>query len=147
MRKILGVGMLFFLLFPGIVLGGGRCSLEGRFAVKVYPPNLKPHSGILEFRFFKDCLCYRGYLTDEAGRQLFELEIKEYGKKLNAFIMLYMVIATVMPSLGMTIFIVIAGFLQIDIDQGFIISMLIILGFIQFLFIAALRSIRPLVNI
>ncbi len=75
------------------------------------------------------------------------LEIKEYGKKLNAFMMLYMVLATVMPSLGMTMFIVFAGFMGLDVSGVFIGSALFGLAVIQFIFISVLRAIRPMVNL
>jgi len=75
------------------------------------------------------------------------LEIKEYGKKLNAFMMLYMVLATVMPSLGMTMFIVFAGFMGLDVGATFIGIALFCLTFIQFMFLTVLRSIRPMVNL
>lgn len=75
------------------------------------------------------------------------LEIKEYGKKLNAFMMLYMVLATVMPSLGMTMFIVFAGFMGLEVGGWFIAIALLMLAFLQFIFISVLRSIRPMVNL
>ena len=40
------------------------------------------------------------------------LEIKAYNKKLNAIMMMYLIIAAVMPSLGMTMFTVISGFVS-----------------------------------
>ncbi len=74
------------------------------------------------------------------------LEIKDYGKRLNAFIMIYMVVATVLPSLGMTIFIIIASFLNLPFTNTLAFTFLFIFAFVQYLFISALHSIRPLVN-
>ncbi len=75
------------------------------------------------------------------------IEIKAYGKKLNAFMMLYMVLATVMPSLGMTMFIVFAGFMGLEVGTAFIFTALLLLSFVQFIFISILRSLRPMVNL
>jgi len=75
------------------------------------------------------------------------IEIKEYSKKLNAFMMMYMVIATVMPSLGVTMFIIIAGFMGLDISTTIIFIILGMMSFVQFIFISVLKSIRPMVNL
>lgn len=75
------------------------------------------------------------------------LEIKEYAKKLNAFVMIYMVLGTVLPSLGMTMFVIVGTFLQINFTQGLAFTFLFIFAFLQYFFIAALRSMRPLVNL
>ncbi|MGM5485039.1 MAG: type II secretion system F family protein [Nanobdellota archaeon] len=75
------------------------------------------------------------------------IEIKEYGKKLNAFMMMYMVLATVMPSLGVTMFIVIAGFMGLTMGPPVIFAILFLLTVMQFFFLAMLRSMRPMVNL
>ena len=75
------------------------------------------------------------------------LEIKAYSKKLNAFMMMYMVLATVMPSLGVTMFIIIAGFMGLELSNAMIFAILFILAFVQFIFISVLKSIRPMVNL
>jgi len=75
------------------------------------------------------------------------IEIKEYGKKLNAYIMLYMVLAIVVPSLGMTVFSIIAAFLSLELSMTFIIIAVMILSFVQFMFLSLFKSIRPMVNL
>ena len=75
------------------------------------------------------------------------IEIKEYGKKMNAFMMLYMVLATVMPSLGVTMFIVVAGLIGIPLTTGSMFVILLLLAFMQFMFMSVLKSLRPMVNI
>jgi pilus assembly protein TadC len=75
------------------------------------------------------------------------LEIKEYGKKMNAFMMLYMVLATVMPSLGVTMFIILAGLTGIPLSNGVMLIILLIMAFTQFMFLGVLKSLRPMVNI
>ena len=75
------------------------------------------------------------------------IEIKEYGKKMNAFMMLYMVLATVMPSLGVTMFIVMAGLMGIPLTNTLMFIILLLLAFMQFMFMSVLKSLRPMVNI
>ena len=75
------------------------------------------------------------------------LEIKKYGKKLNTLVIFYMLAAVIMPSLGVSIFIVITSFINFPIDLksfGLFIFFLIIL---EFIFITLFRSIRPTVNL
>jgi flagellar protein FlaJ len=74
-------------------------------------------------------------------------EIKRYGKKLNSVAMFYMMIAIVVPSLGMTMLVVIMSFLSIDIGTFGYTLICVLLSFIQIVFISTFRSIRPNVNI
>jgi pilus assembly protein TadC len=76
-----------------------------------------------------------------------DIEIKRYGKKLNTIIIFYMLAAVVMPSIGMTIFIVLSSFINFTINTS---HFLIVIGFIiliQFLFISVFKTIRPTVNL
>jgi hypothetical protein len=76
-----------------------------------------------------------------------DLEIKRYGKKLNTIIIFYMLAAIVMPSLGMTIFIVLSSFINFTVSTT---HFAIVIGFIiliQFLFISIFKTIRPTVNL
>ena len=75
------------------------------------------------------------------------IEIKEYGKKLNSLVMFYMIIACVIPSLGMTMLVVISSFLELDITMTHLFSVLFFLAIIQFLFISLIKSARPMVNL
>lgn len=75
------------------------------------------------------------------------IEIKTYAKKVNAIILLYMVLGTVMPSLGMTMFIIVAGFLGLELPAAFIFFALMMLVFVQFIFLALFKSARPMVNL
>ena len=76
-----------------------------------------------------------------------ELEIKKYGKKLNIVIIFYMLMAVVIPSIGMTVFIVLSSFINFNIG---IVPFLVVLMFIvivQFIFLSVFKSVRPNVNI
>jgi len=75
------------------------------------------------------------------------IEIKDYGKKLNAYMMLYMILAIIIPSLGMTMLVVVAAFLALELSFLFIVLAVGGLIFIQMLFLSLFRSIRPAVNL
>ena len=74
------------------------------------------------------------------------IEVVEYGRKLNPLAMFYMMIAVIFPSLGATMLIVMATFV------GFNMSLMVLLIgafgiiFIQFMFLAAIKSQRPAVS-
>ena len=74
-------------------------------------------------------------------------EINKYGKKLNSLVIFYMLIAVIVPSLGMAVFIVIASFINFPIDlQGMLVFVFFIVV-LQFIFITLFKSIRPMVNL
>ncbi len=75
------------------------------------------------------------------------IEIKEYGKKLNSLALFYMLIGVVIPALGMTMFIIIASFLSVNIGQGALAFVAFLLLFCQMLFISIFKSSRPAVNL
>jgi pilus assembly protein TadC len=75
------------------------------------------------------------------------IEIKQYAKKLNALMMFYMVIACVAPSLGMTMFIILSGFLNITISTLHFIAVIFFLAVLQLMFLVMIKSSRPMVNL
>lgn len=84
-------------------------------------------------------------LEEIAQEQL--LEIQRYGKKLNSIVMFYMLVAIVVPSLGITLFSIIASLVSLNIDMGIFSLVLVGLLLVQILFISVFRSIRPNLNI
>ncbi len=77
-------------------------------------------------------------------------EIQAYGKKLNSLALFYMLLAVVVPSLGMTIFIVIGtlvNFLTPDTAPRLFGVVLGFLIFIQFMFVSIFKTTRLSVNI
>ena len=76
-----------------------------------------------------------------------ELEIKKYGKKLNTLVILYMLAAIILPSLGMAIFIVISSFINFPIDFRGLLVFIFFITVLQFIFITLFKSIRPMVNL
>ena len=76
-----------------------------------------------------------------------ELEIKTYGKKLNTIIIFYMLAAVVIPSIGMTIFLVLSSFINFSIGLT---TFTIALGgivLVQMVFVSIFKSVRPTVNL
>ena len=76
-----------------------------------------------------------------------ELEVKRYGKKLYTIVIFYMLAAVVIPSIGMTIFIVISSFINFNITMNHFMVALISIVIVQFLFMSVFKSIRPVVNL
>lgn len=74
------------------------------------------------------------------------IEIERYNKKLNSLTMFYMLLAVVVPSLGMTFFVIIAGFIQISLSLFHLMFICVFLAFLQFMFLSIFKSIRPLIN-
>ncbi len=84
-------------------------------------------------------------LDDIAEQQL--IEIQRYGKKLNGLTMFYMLFAIVMPSLGMTMIVIIASLISIKMNLTAFSFVVVLLIFLQVIFLTMFQSIRPNVNI
>lgn len=84
-------------------------------------------------------------LNEIADEQL--IEITRYGKKLSSITLFYMLFAVVLPSLGLTIFIVIASMASIQVDMTFFGVILFFLAIIQAMFLIVYRSSRPNINL
>ena len=84
-------------------------------------------------------------LNEIAEEQL--LEINRYGKKLNSLTLFYMLLAVVLPSLGLTIAVVVLSFSQIDVNMMLFSVILFFLIIIQMMFLVMYKSIRPNINI
>lgn len=75
-----------------------------------------------------------------------KIEVMEYGRKLNPLAMFYMMIAVIIPSLGMTMLIVLATFIGLKLTLPVLLAIVGFLGFIQFMFVAMIKSSRPPVD-
>ncbi len=74
-------------------------------------------------------------------------EIKRYGNKLNSVAMFYMLLAIVVPSLGMTVFVIIISFMSLDLGLPGYSFICMILLIIQLVFMSVFKGIRPNVNL
>jgi archaeal flagellar protein FlaJ len=75
-----------------------------------------------------------------------KIAVEEYGRKLNPLAMFYMLIAVILPSLGTTMLIVFASFIGFQLDLPMLLTVAGLLGFIQFMFYALIKSSRPAVD-
>jgi len=75
------------------------------------------------------------------------IEIQRYGKKLNSIIMFYLLAAIVVPSLGITLFSIIASMISLKIDLTMFLIILFFLTIIQIIFISIIKGVRPNLNI
>ena len=74
-------------------------------------------------------------------------EIQRYGKKLNSLALFYMLLAIVMPSLGMAMLVVIGGLLGLPIGRNVFFIIIFSLMLLQFIFITLFKATRLSVNI
>ncbi len=84
-------------------------------------------------------------LDEISNNQLIELQ--RYGKKLNSFTLFYMLTAVVVPSLGITMLIIVSSFISIKIDNTIFFVILFFLIIIELFFISLFKSVRPRLNI
>ncbi len=76
-----------------------------------------------------------------------ELEISKYGKKLNTLVIFYMLLAVILPSLGVAIFIVLSSFLNTPISLNGLLVLVFCIIVLEFIFITLFKSIRPMVDL
>jgi pilus assembly protein TadC len=76
-----------------------------------------------------------------------QIQITEYGRKLNPLAMFYMIIAIILPTLGITMLLVISTLMAIPIDFKVLMVILVFIAFMQFMFLSIIRSSRPSVGI
>jgi flagellar protein FlaJ len=74
------------------------------------------------------------------------ISVRRYGRKLNPLSMFYMIIAVIVPSLGITMLVVFSSLLSIQIDFAILMTIALILVFVQYLFLAIVKSSRPAIN-
>ena len=72
-----------------------------------------------------------------------DISIKEYGKKLSPIAMFYMMISIIIPSLGITMMVVLATFMGLKVTMPFFIVLAALIGLVQFMFLSMIRSSRP----
>jgi len=75
------------------------------------------------------------------------IAVKEYGRKLNPLAMFYMMIAVIVPSLGVAMLIVLSSFLAFELGISTLLILALFIGFVQLMFITIIRSSRPSVDI
>ena len=76
-----------------------------------------------------------------------KIAVVEYGRKLNPLAMFYMMIAVIVPTIGITMFIVMASFMGLRVRLPMLFMIAFVLAFVQFLFLSIIKSSRPPVEI
>lgn len=76
-----------------------------------------------------------------------QIEIKAYGKKLSSVLLFYMVLAVVMPSLGLAMTFILASIIGITITTPMVYIVLFSLAVFQLSFVFIIKSIRPAVDL
>ena len=74
------------------------------------------------------------------------IEVNKYGRKLNPLAMFYMIIAVILPSLGMTMMIVLSSFIELQLSLSILILIALFLGFVQFMFLSMIKFSRPAIE-
>ena len=72
-----------------------------------------------------------------------KIGIRRYGSQLNPLTLVYMMIAVIMPSLGVTFLIVLSAFSGLSVGQNMFWAILVFLIVFQFMFLGIIRSRRP----
>ncbi|MEK6808498.1 MAG: type II secretion system F family protein [Nanoarchaeota archaeon] len=72
--------------------------------------------------------------------------LKEYGRRLNPIAMFYMIMAVIVPTLSVTFMLVITSMINLEISQTFLLFISFFLAFIQFMFLAIIKFLRPAVD-
>ncbi len=72
-----------------------------------------------------------------------KIEIRKYGSKLSPLTVVYMMIAIIIPSLGITFLIVLSTFSGISISEKIFLFILGFLTLFQFMFLGLIKSRRP----
>lgn len=146
--KSYGVGALYFKeIVDDITLG---TSLEEALQRAM---NLTPSDSFRKILFQINNALLLGVDVSTSLRTVLEeitadqlTKIDAYSHKLNSIAMFYMLIAVVIPSLGLTIFVVVAGMVGFNINSllyGLLWGGIVL---VQFFFIHVFRSIRPDIN-
>ncbi|HLC50076.1 MAG TPA: type II secretion system F family protein [Candidatus Nanoarchaeia archaeon] len=70
-------------------------------------------------------------------------EINKYGKKLNPLAMFYMMVAVILPSLGVTMLIILSSFIKFELSLTILMVLAGALAIIQLMFISLVKFSRP----
>jgi len=87
----------------------------------------------------------RSILQEISSHQL--IEVERYGKKLSSLSLFYMLLAIILPSLGLTLFVSFSGFLGLEISSLHLAAVIFAMVVIQFMFLSLFKSVRPQINL
>lgn len=84
-------------------------------------------------------------VIDQIAREQ-NIAVKEYGKRLSPIAMFYMMVSIIIPSLGITMLVVLATFMGIPITMPYFIALAGCIGVVQFMFLSMIKSSRPAIS-
>jgi pilus assembly protein TadC len=71
------------------------------------------------------------------------IEVNKYGKKLNPLAMFYMIIAVILPTLGVVMLVILSSFVEFELNLVLLMVIAFLLGFVQFMFLSVIKVSRP----
>jgi pilus assembly protein TadC len=74
------------------------------------------------------------------------IAVQEYGKKLSPLAMFYMTVSIIIPSLGITMLVILATFIGINVTMPLLLVMAGMIAFVQFMFLSLVRASRPSIS-
>ncbi len=80
-------------------------------------------------------------ITDQISKEQL-IKIKEYGKKLNPMVLFYLLVAVIMPSLGIAILALMSTFTGLALSLGNLIGISFLIGILQFAFLSIIGGLR-----
>ena len=86
-----------------------------------------------------------GSVLEQIAREQ-TIEVNRYGKKLNPLAMFYMIIAVILPSLGVTMLVVLSSFIQFELNLTIFLILAGLLTFVQFMFLSMIKFSRPAID-
>tara|TARA_Y100000310_G_scaffold345853_1_gene471447 strand:+ start:30015 stop:30758 length:744 start_codon:yes stop_codon:yes gene_type:complete len=86
-----------------------------------------------------------GTVLEQIAREQ-TIEINKYSKKLNPFAMFYMIVAVILPSLGVTMLVVLSSFIEFELNLTIFLVIAGLLAFVQFMFLSMIKFSRPAIE-
>jgi archaeal flagellar protein FlaJ len=74
------------------------------------------------------------------------ISVQEYGKKLNPLAMFYMTVSIIIPSLGITMLVILATFIGLKVTMPILLVLAVLIAFVQFMFLSLVRASRPSIS-
>ncbi|MGV8172314.1 MAG: type II secretion system F family protein [Candidatus Woesearchaeota archaeon] len=74
------------------------------------------------------------------------ISVQEYGKKLNPLAMFYMTVSIIIPSLGITMLVILATFIGIKVTMTILVVLAVLIAFVQFMFLSLVKASRPSIS-
>ena len=84
-------------------------------------------------------------VLDQIAREQI-IEVDKYSKRLNPFAMFYMIIAVILPSLGVTMLVVLSSFIDFELNLTIFLVIAFLLAFVQFMFLSMIKFSRPAID-